>query len=124
MTEQQVKRKAPSILYEDWKDAIQAAQDVDMLVKLMRSYMKAWTPEDLRDLPWDLAALAIPNSEAIVARAVTASQSELKFTGSRREYALLRELSLTFAGAANRLRYLQSTSRYLTDSSHFQTDSE
>ena len=124
MTEQEVRRRAPSILYDDWKGAIQVALDVDQLVKLMRTYMQGWKPEDLRFLPWDLASLAIANAESIVARAVMASQAELKRTGSEHEYRLLRELSLTFAAAANRLRYLQSSSTYLTDSTFFQTRTE
>ena len=120
MTDQGVDQRAPSILYQDWKDPIQQAQDVDQLLKLVRAYMNCWKPEDLRSLPWDLASLAVANTEAIVARAVIASRFELKFVGREPEYKLLRELSLTFAAAANRLRYLQSSSPYLTDSTFFQ----
>ena len=105
----------PSIRYQDWKGPIQLATDVDQLVKLVRTYMTGWKPEQLKFLPWDLAAVAVSGSEAIVARAVLASQLELKFQGAPADYALLREMSLTFAAAANRLRYLQSTSKYVRE---------
>ena len=123
-TQQTIDQDAPSILYEDWKAAIQIAQDIDELVKLMRAYMGGWRHEDLELLPCDLASIAIPSPEAIVARAVIASQLELKFRGVEREHNVLKQLSLTFAAAANRLRYLQSSSQYLTNSTCFQSRSQ
>ena len=105
--------RARTIRFEEWKGEIQGAVDVDQLVMLIRAYMATWQPEQLKFLPWDLAATAVANSEAIVARAVMASRLELRFQGGEAEYRLLREMSLTFSAAANRLRYLQSTSRYV-----------
>ena len=116
MTQTEVKVDAiPSIRYQDWKGPIQVATDVDQLVKLMRAYMANWKPEQLKFLPWDLAAVAVASSESIVARAVLLSQLELKFQGVPADYQILREMSLTFAAAANRLRYLQSTSKHVRE---------
>ena len=97
-----------SIRYEDWKGPIQMAMDLDQLVAVVRAYMAAWRHEDLRLLPLEISATALPNSEAIVARAVMASQAELKWSGDADAYKVLREMALTLGAAAARLRYLHS----------------
>jgi hypothetical protein len=104
---------APTIRYREWQGAIDAATDVDQLVKLIRAYMAAWTPDQLNLLPWDLSKARIERIEAIVAHAVILSRVELKFQGNKVEHDLLTQMTLTFSAEANRLRRLQSTSKYL-----------
>jgi len=98
--------RVESIQFDDWRARIQMATDVDQLMRVVRAYLAAWRPEQLRQLPWDLAATALCNSEDIVSRAVIASRLELKLNAS--EHGPLREMSLTLAAAATRLRYLNS----------------
>ena len=97
-----------SIAFEDWRGRIEAAPDVDHLVRLVRAYLRAWPPEQLRQLPYDLAATALHESDDILSRALLASLAELKGAGSVAEYRVLREMALTFAAAATRLRLLRS----------------
>lgn len=104
----QITSQPPSIAFDDWKGQIQMATDLDQLVRVVRSYLHAWTPDDLNQLPCDLAAIALADSEDIVSRAVLASRIELKFEGTNRQHRLLREMSLTLAAAATRLRFLKA----------------
>jgi len=97
-----------SIRYEDWKGPIQTAMDLDQLVAIVRAYFAAWRHEDLRLLPLDVSATALPNSEAIVARAVMASQAELMWKGDEAAYKLVREMALTLGAASVRLRHLHA----------------
>jgi hypothetical protein len=97
-----------SIRYEEWKGPIQMAMDLDQLVGVVRAYLATWSFEELRFLPEEMSATALPNSEAIVARAVLASQAELKWKGDDAAYKLLKEMALTLGAASARLRYLHS----------------
>jgi len=97
-----------SILFDEWRGRIEAAHDVDQLVWLVRAYLRAWPPEQLGQLPHDLAAIALPESDDILSLALLASLAELKGGGSHAQYAVLREMALTFAAAATRLRLLRS----------------
>lgn len=99
---------ASSILFDDWKGRLQMAMDVDAVMRLVRFYLGNWTPEQLGHLPLLLASPILPDSEALVARAVIASRAELMFDGPKVAHALLREMALTLAVAASRLRYLRS----------------
>src|SRR5689334_2524039 len=98
---------AKSIAFEDWQQRIQMSTDVDELTRLIRAYLRCWTPEQLSSLPWDLAATALCDAEDIVARAVIASRFELKFEGSDEKRRLLRHMALVMAAAATRLRFLK-----------------
>jgi hypothetical protein len=97
-----------SIRYEDWKGPIQMAMDLDQLVAIVRAYLAEWPFEDLRLLPEQVSATALPNSEAIVARAVMASQAELMWRGDEAAYKLVREMALTLGAASARLRHLHA----------------
>lgn len=99
---------AQSILFDDWKARMQMACDVDDVMRLVRAYLANWTPEQLGHMPVLLASPALPDSETLVARAVIASRAELMFDGPKVAHALLREMALTLAVAASRLRYLRS----------------
>ena len=103
----------PSVEFKDWQGRIQMASDIDELVHVIRSYLAAWKPRQLRHLPWDLAATALPSSEAIVGRAVLTAQAELKFVGNDEEHHLLQQMSLTLSAAATRLRFLKGFNNYL-----------
>ena len=81
---------------------------LDQLVALVRSYLAVWRYEDLRLLPEQVSASALPNSEAIVARAVLASQAELMWKGDEAAYKLVREMALTLGAASARLRHLHA----------------
>lgn len=99
---------ARSILYDDWRGRIQMSSDIDDVIAQVRAYLANWSPEQLSHVPLVLATTSLPDSEALVARAVIASRAELMFDGPPVAHALLREMALTFAAAASRLRYLYS----------------
>src|SRR5438128_9189758 len=102
-----IHQSAPSIHFEDWKHQIRSAQDIDQVVRLMRYYLETWRPEYLGGLPPNLADVASLGAAEIVARAVVAVRAELKYDGSSpSQHAYLREMSLTLAAAAMRLRML------------------
>jgi hypothetical protein len=97
-----------SIAFEEWRGRIEAAPDVEHLVGLVRAYLRAWPPEQLNRLPYDLAAVVLPDSDDILSRALLATLAELKGGDSLAEYTVVREMALTFAAAAMRLRLLRS----------------
>ena len=99
---------AGSIRFQDWRGPIQMASDIDALVRLAKSYYCTWTPEQLDKLPWVVTSAPPISSEAIVSCAVLASREELKFDGAPEQHNLLREMALTMAAAATRLRFLRS----------------
>jgi hypothetical protein len=101
-------RFLPSIRFEDWKGKILAATDLPELMQITRDYLAAWRAEDLRKLPWDLAATALMNADDIVARATLASRAELMSDGQGEAYRYLREMALTLAAAATKLRRLRA----------------
>ncbi len=98
-----------SIAFDEWRGRIEAAPDVDQLVWVVRAYLRAWQPEQLGRLPYDLAAVALHESDDILYRALLASRAELKGGIGLAEYAVLREMALTFAAAATRLKLLRSS---------------
>lgn len=98
-----------SIAFDEWRGRIDAAPDVDQLVWVVRAYLRAWQPDQLSRLPCDLAAVALHESDDILSRALLASRAELMGAGTLAEYAVLREMALTFAAAATRLRLLRSS---------------
>jgi hypothetical protein len=108
-----LKLVVPSVEFKDWQGRIQAASDIDDLVQVVRSYLQAWKPRQLRHLPWNLAATAVPSSEAIVGRAVLTARAELMFQGNEEEHHLLLQMSLTLSAAATRLRFLKGFNNYL-----------
>lgn len=99
---------AGSIRFQDWKQPLQMAGDIDAVVRLAKSYYCTWTPEQLEKLPRVVTANPPTSCEAIVECAVLASRAELKFDGTPDQYSLLREMALTMAAAATRLRLLRS----------------
>lgn len=99
---------AATILYDDWKDQILKTPDEGELVRVVRAYLGAWRPQELNQLPYDLAATALMDSEDIVSRALLASREELKSDGCGERYHYLREMALTLACAANRLRFMRA----------------
>jgi hypothetical protein len=96
------------IAYDAWRDQIDAATDVDQVVKLMRQYLASWKEAELHLLPLDLAAPALTGRDAIFARSVTASRAELGYSGEPVAHAALREMSRTFGAAAARLSFLEA----------------
>ena len=108
-----LKLVVPSVEFKDWQGRIQMASDIDELVHVIRSYLEAWKPRQLRHLPWNLAATTVPSSEAIVGRAVLTARAELMFQGTDEERHLLQQMSLTLSAAATRLRFLKGFNNYL-----------
>ena len=108
-----LKLVVPSVEFKDWQGRIQMASDIDELVRVVRNYLETWNPRQLRHLPWNLAATAVPSCDAIVARAVLTARAELMFQGSEEEHYLLRQMSLTLSAAATRLRFLKGFNNYL-----------
>ena len=102
------------IHFEAWQDEIARAANVDQLLQAVRRYLSAWSPEALALLPSDLAAPALPDTEAIYARAYIASRAELVLKGDEPGYIPLREMALTLAAAATRLLSLEAY-RAVTD---------
>lgn len=96
------------IAYDAWRDQIDAATDVDQVVKVVRLYLATWTTAELQLLPTDLAATALTGRDAIYARSVMASRAELAYRGEAASHAALRELSRTFGAAAARLSFLEA----------------
>ena len=97
-----------AIRYDEWKASIQLATDVDQLMRVMRVYLVGWNQEQLSHLPPDLGAIALVNCDDLVARALIASRAELRLMGDSDDHELLREMALTFASAATRLRFLKA----------------
>jgi hypothetical protein len=97
-----------SIRFEDWRNPIQMAGDVDAVVRLARSYYCTWTPEQLEQLPWVVTANPPSTTQTIVACAVVASRAEINFAGTPDQHNLLRDMALTMAATATRLRQLRS----------------
>jgi len=95
-----------AIRFDEWKASIQMASDTEQLMRVMRVYLVGWNQDQLRRLPSDLGAIALVNCDDLVARALVASRAELRFMGDPEEHELLREMALTFASAATRLRFL------------------
>lgn len=95
-----------AIRYDEWKASIQMASDADQLMRVMRVYLVGWNQDQLSRLPRDLGAVALVNCDDLVARALIASRAELRFIGDPEDHELLREMALTFASAATRLRFL------------------
>ena len=101
-------RFLPSIRFEDWKVRIVEAGDLPQLMQVARDYLASWSPEDLRMLPSDLAATALMNADDIVARATLASRAELMSDSRGEANRHLREMALTMAAAATKLRRLRA----------------
>lgn len=99
---------ARGIGYESWRGEIDAATDIDQLVRVMRHYMACWMPLELNMLPTDLAATVVTGRDAIFARSVMASRAELGFTGPPEAHEALRQMSRTFGAAAARLSFLEA----------------
>jgi hypothetical protein len=99
------------VRFEAWQAAIEHAIDIEHLVRAVREYLEAWPSETLALLPADLATRALPDTEAIYARAYAASRAELALTWNEPGYAPLREMALTLGAAAARLRTLESYRR-------------
>jgi len=98
----------PAVAFEKWRFSIQTAADVNQLMLVVAAYLSGWDREELARIP-AAAAAPIRSTAELMARAVDLSRLELGFDeGSKSDRALLRDLSLTIAFAASRMRYLQS----------------
>lgn len=97
----------PSVAFEKWRFSIQTVADVNQLMLVVAAYLSGWDAEELSRLPAG-AASPIRSTSELMSRAVDLSRLELGFEGARDDQALLRDLSLTIAFAASRMRYLQS----------------
>lgn len=97
---------SPGISFTDWKSRIQMAADLDQLSEIVRKYLAAWRPDQLRVLPLDVAVMALASTGDIATRAVAATQAELKCDGDDRGARLLQEMALTLRAAASRYRFL------------------
>ena len=104
---------AGTVEFKVWRGRIQAAVDVDDVMRVARAYLASWQPYQLRHLPWDLAATALPSVDALIGRAVMTSQLELKFEGTEEERWLLRQMALTLSAAATRIRFITGFKNYL-----------
>jgi hypothetical protein len=99
--------RRPSICFEHWRFSIQTAMDLDQLMLVVGAYMSSWSREELLMLPLSLAS-PIGGSEQLMDRAVDASRAEVQYQGEAEKYPYLRQMALTLAFAASRLRYLQA----------------
>ena len=97
----------PSIAFEKWRFSIQTAADVNQLMLVVAGYLSGWDAEELARIPTGAAA-PIRSTAELMSRAVDLSRLELGYEGAKDDQALLRNLSLTIAFAASRMRYLQS----------------
>ena len=98
----------PALAFEKWRFSIQTAGDVNQLMLVVAAYLSGWDREELSRIPAGAAA-PIRSVAELMARAVDLSRLELGFDeGAKSDQALLRDLSLTIAFAASRMRYLQS----------------
>ena len=97
----------PAIAFEKWRFSIQTAADVNQLMLVVAAYLSGWDREELARIPAGAAA-PIRSTAELMSRAVDLSRLELRFEGAKDDQALLRNLSLTIAFAASRMRYLQS----------------
>ena len=97
----------PAIAFAQWRSPIQTAMDLDQLMQVVDAYLKSWSREQLLYLPLGVV-LPVRNMQELMARAVDASLAEVHFTGPAEQHRLLREMALTLAFAASRLRYLQA----------------
>ena len=98
------------IRFDDWKHAVEAAADTAALIRVVRAYLAAWRFEDLRGLPRDVGALSIESPDDVIARATIATRAEVTAPHGT-DTSSLREMSLTLAAAATRLRRLQAARR-------------
>ena len=96
------------IAFDEWKLEILGCRDVDEVMRVIRAYLIGWKPEELSALPKDIASSAIESSDDLMVRALTASRAEVFFNPNARSY-LLREMALTLAAAATRIRMLRAT---------------
>jgi hypothetical protein len=99
---------ARGIGYQSWRADIDAATDIDQLVRVMRQYMASWMPLELNLLPTDLSATVVTGRDAIFARSVIAARAELAFTGPPEAHEALCQMSRTFGAAAARLSFLEA----------------
>lgn len=99
--------RRPTICFDHWRFSIQTAMDFDELMLVVAAYMGGWTRDELLMLPLSLAS-KINSSDELMARAVDASRAEIQFVGEQSRYPYMREMALTLAFAASRLRYLQA----------------
>ena len=99
---------AGDVRFRLWQREIEGAADFEQLLLIVRLYLAAWSPEDLAQLPTDLAATSLPERDGIHARAIMASRAELASKGDEPGYPVLREMSLAMTAAATRLRTLES----------------
>jgi hypothetical protein len=98
----------PAITFEKWRFSIQTAADPNQLMLVVAAYLSGWDRDEISRIPAGTSA-PIRSTAELMARAVDLSRLELGFDeGAKSDRLLLRELSLTIAFAASRMRYLQS----------------
>jgi hypothetical protein len=100
-------KESSTIAFDTWRFSIQTAMDLDQLMLVVSGYLSGWSGDALRQLPIFLTG-PITSSEELMARAVAANRAEIQYDGPPEKYPYLREMALTLAFAASRLRYLQA----------------
>lgn len=100
-----------SIAFDDWRLAIEGAENVARLLRVVHLYLEAWPADRRALLPYGLGAAEIPDADALAERAHLATQIRRQFFGTTEQYLLLRDMSLTLAAALARLRQLKSAPR-------------
>lgn len=103
----EVAKNKRGIMFDEWKHDIVRAQDLDQVMGVIRAYLASWPYEQLRLLPMDVSGLVVESGDDVIARALLASRAEITAPPSA-DTTLLREMALTFAAAATRLRWLKT----------------
>jgi hypothetical protein len=96
-----------TISFDRWRYSIQTSMDYPALMLVLAAYLSGWRSEEAAHVPAGFADPITSVSE-LMARAVDLSRADAHFNGRAEDYPYLRELSLTVAFAANRMRYLQA----------------
>ena len=87
-----------------WRPRVDATRSEGELLQVVRDYLDAWLPSELSQLP-EICQNCRPSSvEELTHYAVDFKRAEFTFAGSPEAQELLREMSQTFAHAAERLR--------------------
>jgi hypothetical protein len=98
------------LVFQLWKTRINMALEVDEVVRLVRSYLAIWAPDQLEQLPWILTSEPVRDSAGLASRAALALRAEANFDGPESARELLRELASTLTAAASRVRLLNAPS--------------
>ena len=93
--------------FAEWKHDIVHATDIEGVMRAIRAYLSSLSADDLASLPPDVTAPILEGPQDVITRAVIAVRAEIT-APAEADTRLLREMSLAFAAAATRLRYLMA----------------